>query len=236
MVYYYEIELKEESTSEYDDFAFDTSNNKKYVIYMGKDKFENDPLIKNSHINDLWFHVDKLSSAHIYLKLSSEDRAKGFDDLKLEPRLLDELAQFTKANSIKGNKANNVTIIYTPVNNLHTDGSMDTGVVTFKNPKKVKRINTGKRVNAIINKINKTKNEVTTEQFLDNRRAEDQAERASRKHKNDPKNQRGLGRDASYEERGKTDKDAYDDFFQTENSEIYSNQFRNENWVEEEFW
>lgn len=236
MVYYYEIEIREESKSEYDDFALNTGNDKRYIIYMGKDKFENDPLIKNSHINDLWFHVDKLSSAHIYLKLSSEDRAIEFDDLKLEPMLLDALAQFTKANSIKGNKANNVTIIYTPVNNLHTDGSMDTGVVTFKNPRKVKRINVGKRINAIINKINKTKREVTIEQFLDNRRADDQAERASRKHKNAPKSKRGSERDASHERRSKTNKDAYDDFFQTETSEVYSNQFRNENWVEEEFW
>ena len=42
------------------------------------------------------------------------------------------MAQLTKANSIKGNKLNNVTIIYTPVENLHTDGSMDIGTVTFK--------------------------------------------------------------------------------------------------------
>ncbi|KAI9189627.1 hypothetical protein H9P43_001060 [Blastocladiella emersonii ATCC 22665] len=39
------------------------------IIYMGRDKFENEELIKHSWDSDVWFHVDKLSSAHIYLRL-----------------------------------------------------------------------------------------------------------------------------------------------------------------------
>ena len=38
-------------------------------IYMGKDKYENDELIKYSFDEDVWFHADKLSSAHVYLRL-----------------------------------------------------------------------------------------------------------------------------------------------------------------------
>ena len=30
----------------------------KYIIYMGRDKFENEALIHNGWPEDLWFHVD----------------------------------------------------------------------------------------------------------------------------------------------------------------------------------
>ncbi len=65
-----------------------------------------------------------------------EDQNKTFEKLQIDSNVLDQLAQLTKANSIKANKLNNVTIIYTPVDNLHTDGSMDVGTVTFHNPQK----------------------------------------------------------------------------------------------------
>lgn len=41
----------------------------KYYLYMGKDKYENEDLIKYGWSDDLWFHVDKLSSAHVYVRL-----------------------------------------------------------------------------------------------------------------------------------------------------------------------
>ena len=40
-----------------------------YLIYMGKDKFENESLIRYGLPEDVWFHVDNLSSAHVYLRL-----------------------------------------------------------------------------------------------------------------------------------------------------------------------
>ena len=36
----------------------------KYIIYMGRDKFENEALIHNGWPEDLWFHVD----GQFYLK------------------------------------------------------------------------------------------------------------------------------------------------------------------------
>lgn len=36
-----------------------------YTIYMGKDKYENEDLIKYGLPEDVWFHVDDLSSAHV---------------------------------------------------------------------------------------------------------------------------------------------------------------------------
>lgn len=38
-------------------------------LYMGKDKFENEDLIKYGWPEDVWFHVDNLSSAHVYVRL-----------------------------------------------------------------------------------------------------------------------------------------------------------------------
>lgn len=71
--------------------------------------------------------------------------------------LLTDCAQLTKANSIEGNKKDNITVIYTPWSNLKKDGSMATGQVGFKDNKKVKRVYVSARENAIVNRLNKTK-------------------------------------------------------------------------------
>ncbi|KAI3911610.1 hypothetical protein MKW92_052489 [Papaver armeniacum] len=39
------------------------------TIFMGLDKHENEDLIKYGFPEDIWFHVDKMSSAHVYLRL-----------------------------------------------------------------------------------------------------------------------------------------------------------------------
>ena len=36
---------------------------------MGRDKFENEDLIRFGLPEDVWFHVDDVSSAHVYLRL-----------------------------------------------------------------------------------------------------------------------------------------------------------------------
>lgn len=68
-----------------------------------------------------------------------------------------DLAQLTKANSIEGNKKDNVTVIYTPWSNLKKDGSMAAGQVSFKDPRKVKKILVPQRENPVVNRLNKTK-------------------------------------------------------------------------------
>lgn len=45
----------------------------------------------------MWFHVDKLSSAHVYLRLKGEMK---WDEIPED--LLEEIGQLTKANSIEG--------------------------------------------------------------------------------------------------------------------------------------
>ena len=52
--------------------------------------------------------------------------------------LVKDCAQLTKANSIEGNKKDNITVIYTPWSNLKKDGSMATGQVSFHRDKMVR--------------------------------------------------------------------------------------------------
>ncbi|KAI9844864.1 MAG: hypothetical protein M1838_001987 [Thelocarpon superellum] len=119
-------------------------------IYVGKDKVENEELIKYGLDED--FHVDKLSSAHVYLRMNEGDRWDA-----IPAALLDDCAQLTKANSIEGNKKDNQTVIYTPWSNLKKDGSMAVGQVSFKDPKQVKKILVSQRENAMVNRLNRTK-------------------------------------------------------------------------------
>ncbi|CAO3586494.1 unnamed protein product [Absidia cylindrospora] len=124
---------------------------------MGKDKYENEDLIKYGFEEDIWvshtnFHVDKLSSAHVYVRLQP-----GQTWLDIPEQVVEDCAQLVKANSIEGNKKNGVTIIYTPWDNLKKTPGMETGQVTFFNHKKVKRVHVEKRINEIVNRLNKTK-------------------------------------------------------------------------------
>lgn len=54
-------------------------------------------LIKYAWPQDLWFHVDKLSSAHVYLRMP-----EGMTWDAIPEALLTDCAQLVKANSIEG--------------------------------------------------------------------------------------------------------------------------------------
>lgn len=55
-------------------------------------------LIKYAWPQDIWFHVDKLSSAHVYLRLP--ENIPSWD--AIPEVLLQDCAQLVKANSIEG--------------------------------------------------------------------------------------------------------------------------------------
>ena len=77
---------------------------------MGKDKFENEHLIKWGLPTDIWFHVDGLSSAHVYLRCPSEE----LTDIDNIPKdVLEECLQIVKHNSIEGCKLKSVKVCYT---------------------------------------------------------------------------------------------------------------------------
>ncbi|KAH9822334.1 hypothetical protein DFH28DRAFT_881564 [Melampsora americana] len=123
------------------------------TLYMGKDKHENEDLIKHAWSEDIWFHVDKLSSAHVYIRLPNT-----ISDMNEIPEaLLQDCAQLVKANSIEGNKRDNLTIIFTPASNLKKTGEMSIGQVSFHSDQLVKRVHVSKRLNSIVNRLNKTK-------------------------------------------------------------------------------
>ncbi|KAK9906336.1 hypothetical protein WJX75_000191 [Coccomyxa subellipsoidea] len=121
---------------------------------MGKDKFENEDLIRYSIPLDVWFHVDDLSSAHVYLRLPP---GQSFEDIPSDT--LEDCCQLVKANSIQGNKLDNVGIVWTPVSNLKKTASMEVGQVGFKDLKLIKKTKVECRVNAIVNRLNSTKRE-----------------------------------------------------------------------------
>jgi predicted ribosome quality control (RQC) complex YloA/Tae2 family protein len=109
-------------------------------IYMGKNREENDELVKYGWKSDIWFHVDGLSSAHVYLRLMER-----YDDARsqleqLDERLVADCAQLVKENSIDGSKRPFVIVVYTPWSNLHKTSSMEPGVVTFHDETLVKSV------------------------------------------------------------------------------------------------
>jgi predicted ribosome quality control (RQC) complex YloA/Tae2 family protein len=114
--------------------------------------FTDELLLRWGWPEDVWFHVDKLSSAHVYLRLKS---GQTLDDIP--SAVIDDCVQLVKANSIEGNKMNNIDVVYTQWSNLKKTASMDVGQVGFHDDKAVKTIRVEKRINEIVNRLNKTK-------------------------------------------------------------------------------
>ncbi|TXG62040.1 hypothetical protein EZV62_013403 [Acer yangbiense] len=169
-----------------------------YTIFMGLDKYENEELIKYGFPEDIWFHVDKMSSAHVYLRIH-----KGQTIDCISEGVLEDCAQLVKANSIQGNinlhsnsnlslfsscylikltsnKVNNIDVVYTPWANLKKTASMDVGQVGFHNSKMVRTVRVEKRINEVVNRLNKTKIERKPDLKAE-RETANAAERAERK-------------------------------------------------------
>eukprot|EP00543_Licmophora_paradoxa_P001446 CAMPEP_0202458894 /NCGR_PEP_ID=MMETSP1360-20130828/28661_1 /ASSEMBLY_ACC=CAM_ASM_000848 /TAXON_ID=515479 /ORGANISM="Licmophora paradoxa, Strain CCMP2313" /LENGTH=214 /DNA_ID=CAMNT_0049079651 /DNA_START=138 /DNA_END=782 /DNA_ORIENTATION=- len=125
-----------------------------YTLYMGKDKYENEDLIKYGHPEDVWFHVDDLSSAHVYLR---QKPGQKLDDIS--EQLLLDCATLVKANSIAGCKLKSVYIVYTRWKNLKKTSDMVAGQVSYHRPQNVRRMQVEKD-NSIVNTLNKTKEEL----------------------------------------------------------------------------
>lgn len=87
------------------------------TLYMGRDKFENDEMLWHANPQDIWFHVDGLSSAHVYLqphpewtknkqtnKLQKEDANNRINSVLdgIPENVLLDCCQLVKYNSIEG--------------------------------------------------------------------------------------------------------------------------------------
>lgn len=124
-----------------------------FTLYMGRDKYENESLIQYGLEEDVWFHVDDLSSAHVYLRMKP---GMSLDDISDD--LLTDCAALVKANSIQGCKLSSVYVVYTRWKNLKKTSDMVDGQVGFFRPDNVRRISIEKH-NTIVRQIDKTKEE-----------------------------------------------------------------------------
>jgi len=159
------------------------------TLFMGLDKFENEELIRWGWPEDVWFHVANLSSAHVYLRLK---QGQTIDDIP--EAVIRDAAQLCKANSITGNKQNNVDVNYTMWSNLKKTAGMEPGQVSFHRQKQVFKINLEKRVNEIVNRLNKTKEEkpVDLRQMREDRDAEERTKEKAEKKKQEMRDKEDL--------------------------------------------
>jgi len=107
-----------------------------FQVYMGRDKYENEELLKYGWKEDVWFHVEGISSAHVYLRLP-----EGVEWDAIPPVVMKFCCQLVKNNSIEGCKKKECWVIYTPFPNLHKDtNTMQTGAVSFHKESLRKRV------------------------------------------------------------------------------------------------
>lgn len=129
-----------------------------YQVIIGKDKFENDLLIKYGYreLNYMWFHADKYSSGHVYLKMKESEKSLG----DVPKAVVEDCLQLCKSESIQGNKMPECTIIYTAWHNLRKNRYMKPGEVSFKSVKNCKKTVCYNRDNKILNRLSKTRVEI----------------------------------------------------------------------------
>merc|ERR1712060_122011 len=127
-------------------------------------------LLKYGFPEDIWFHVDKYSSAHVYVRLPPgtmdmagiKDKEEGKKKLheamaSLPDKIVTEMCQLTKANSIDGSKAHEVDVVYTPFLNLKKEERMDTGQVGFKDEAFRTLVRNVERDKEIVKNLEKTR-------------------------------------------------------------------------------
>mmetsp|Transcript_15371 Transcript_15371/g.23149 ORF Transcript_15371/g.23149 Transcript_15371/m.23149 type:complete len:214 (+) Transcript_15371:75-716(+) len=170
-------------------FFFESSEG--YVIYMGADKYENEDLIKYGLPEDMWFHVDDLSSAHVYLRLRKDQKLED-----VSPETIMECAQLVKANSIEGCKKKEVDVVYTRWRNLHKTPSMEVGAIGFHDRSKVRKMKVVKD-NSIVNALNRTK----VERFPDLAALQEERAKVFRAEQKEKKRQAALAEKLAKKER-----------------------------------
>lgn len=99
-------------------------NNKDYNIYIGKNSLGNEEIIKLSHPDSLWFHLENISSCHIILENKGDKIQKEYI------RKVGKLLYLYKKNIPKYTK-----IIYTNVKYVKL--TKDIGTVIPENTKRL---------------------------------------------------------------------------------------------------
>ena len=153
-------------------FYFTLLSKPEYICYMGRDKYENEELLRWGWPEDLWFHVDAHSSAHVYLRMST---GQGMDDLPAS--VINECCQLTKHNSIEGCKIKDVKVVYTPWTNLKKTNGMEVGQVGF-HKEALRRYAHVTKDPVLLNSLEKTRVELNTVNFQEERETRDGLERS----------------------------------------------------------
>ncbi|XP_036333369.1 coiled-coil domain-containing protein 25 isoform X2 [Rhagoletis pomonella] len=165
-------------------------------------------LIRWGWPEDVWFHVHNYSSAHVYLRLKE---GQSVDDIP--QALINDAAQLVKYNSIQGNKINNIEVVYTLWSNLKKTPDMEVGQIGYFCEKDVKKIRVEKRVNEIINRLNKSK----TEDHPDLRRQREERDADERrKNKHSLKAQREKEEEEMKRQKAEAESRSYDKLFKPE--------------------
>lgn len=146
---------------------------------MGRDKYENEELIKYGWPEDIWFHVDQHSSAHVYVRMPP---GKGMEDLS--PEMIDECCQLTKQNSIEGCKLNHIRVVYTPWSNLKKTGDMAVGQIGFHQESLRRYYTVEKKDREVLKRLEKTRVESNDVNFQKLREERDAEERRNQRAEN----------------------------------------------------
>jgi hypothetical protein len=163
-------------------FYYESVKPHKWLVFMGRDKYENEELLKYAFPEDIWFHVDNLSSAHVYLRRPS--REVSIDNVPQE--ILAEMAQLVKANSIEGSKREQVDVVYCEYGNLYKGKSFEAGAVAYKEEKNNRYLRGVKKDKDVLKRIEKTMTEpanVDLRALREDRDAEEQRKNAAAKRK-----------------------------------------------------
>jgi len=148
------------------------------TLFMGEDKYENEELIKWGWPEDVWFHVDKLSSAHVYLRLRPGET---LDDVPSV--IIDEACQLVKDNSITGRKQSSVDVVYTLWSNLKKTAGMEVGQIGFFKDRDVHLVKNVAKDSDVVRRLTKTKSENMKLDFRALREERDAKEREAQKEK-----------------------------------------------------
>lgn len=86
----------------------------KYIIKVGINDKENWTLIDNSYPEDLWFHLDDFSSAHVVISQDTNSQ----EEIFYPNQIIGLAANYCKSNSKNGKNLHKVKIVYTEIKNL----------------------------------------------------------------------------------------------------------------------
>ncbi len=137
--------------------------------------------------------------------------------------MLIECCQLCKSGSIKGNKLDDITIIYTMFGNLRKEPQMEAGEVGFHDEKAVKKMKVATRNGPLLRKLEKTR----VEKFPDLRqqredRDAEEARKVEHERSEGKKKEAQLKKELKSKSMEEAAKREYRDLFANDNARAYS--------------